>query len=207
MPSGAKQFFATLNDSLLVRGVSTFSGELRVDQFKRNQNLPPVNFFHVETSPPLDSMSYWFLKRSINLYGEAFAKTMAFRSAKTASSENGAEVISDHWSGKGLGIEKTELNMHDGSGLSPLNRVTTHAQVIILQYARKQPWFESYFNGFPEYNGMKMKSGTINGVKGFCGYHKSRSGKEYIFSFLVNNYNGSASQLVQKMYRVLEGVK
>lgn len=106
-----------------------------------------------------------------------------------------------------MGISKTELNLHDGSGLSPLNRTTTHAQVAILQYAAKQPWFNSYYHGFPEFNNMKMKSGTISGVKGFCGYHTSASGKEYIFSFLVNNYNGSSSSLVKKMYLVLDQLK
>jgi D-alanyl-D-alanine carboxypeptidase/D-alanyl-D-alanine-endopeptidase (penicillin-binding protein 4) len=54
---------------------------------------------------------------------------------------------------------------------------------------------------------MKVKSGTINGTKGFCGYHKSSDGKDYIFSFLVNNYNGSAATLVQKMYKVMDELK
>jgi D-alanyl-D-alanine carboxypeptidase/D-alanyl-D-alanine-endopeptidase (penicillin-binding protein 4) len=59
----------------------------------------------------------------------------------------------------------------------------------------------------PEYNGMTMKSGTIKDVKGFCGYHKSKDGTEYIFSFLVNNYNGSTGQLVNKIYKVLDALK
>ena len=54
---------------------------------------------------------------------------------------------------------------------------------------------------------MKIKSGTIHDVKGFCGYHKAKNGKEYIFSFLVNNYNGSAGDLVKKMYKVLDNLK
>ena len=101
----------------------------------------------------------------------------------------------------------TEMNIVDGSGLSPLNRITTHAQVQVLQHAKKQSWFPGYYDAFPEYNGMKMKSGTINGVKAFCGYHKSKAGQEYIFSFIVNNYNGSSSALVQKMYKVLDELK
>jgi serine-type D-Ala-D-Ala carboxypeptidase/endopeptidase (penicillin-binding protein 4) len=59
----------------------------------------------------------------------------------------------------------------------------------------------------PEYNGMKMKSGTIKNVKGFTGYQKSKDGTEYIFSIIVNNYNGSSSSLVQKMYKVLDLLK
>jgi D-alanyl-D-alanine carboxypeptidase/D-alanyl-D-alanine-endopeptidase (penicillin-binding protein 4) len=54
---------------------------------------------------------------------------------------------------------------------------------------------------------MTMKSGTISDVKGFCGYHNAKDGREYIFSFLVNNYSGKTSGLVQKMYRVLDELK
>jgi D-alanyl-D-alanine carboxypeptidase/D-alanyl-D-alanine-endopeptidase (penicillin-binding protein 4) len=119
--------------------------------------------------------------------------------------DEGIRMTREHWKDKG--ILPTELNMADGSGLSPQNRVTTHAQVTILRYAQKQPWYQGYAFAFPEYNGMKMKSGTIGGVKGFCGYHTSAGGRSYIFSFLVNNYNGSAASLVRKMYRVLDELK
>jgi len=88
-----------------------------------------------------------------------------------------------------------------------LNRVTTHAQVEILKYARKQNWFKYFYDALPEYNGMKMKSGTISDVKGFCGYHASKDGREYIFAFLVNNYSGSSLSLVNKMYKVLDILK
>jgi D-alanyl-D-alanine carboxypeptidase/D-alanyl-D-alanine-endopeptidase (penicillin-binding protein 4) len=52
-----------------------------------------------------------------------------------------------------------------------------------------------------------MKSGTISDVKGFCGYHRSKEGKEYVFSILVNNYSGKTSSLVAKMYKVLDELK
>jgi len=97
--------------------------------------------------------------------------------------------------------------MYDGSGLSPLNRVTTHAQVEVLKYAKGRKWYPSFYDALPEYNNMKMKSGTINDVKGFCGYHKAKDGKEYIFSFLVNNYSGKSTTLVSKMYKVLDVLK
>lgn len=207
MPSARHQFMRTFTDSLSRTGISGSNSYAVVDRFNDNQPNRKWKVIHTETSPPLDSISYWFLRRSINLYGEALAKTMAERSSKLASTDNGSGIIRDLWTKKNIGIDRSELNLHDGSGLSPLNRTTTHAQVMILQYARSQDWFDGYFHGFPEYNGMKMKSGTISGVKGFCGYHVSRNGSSYIFSFLVNNYNGSASSLVQKMYRVLDVLK
>ncbi|MDQ3276872.1 MAG: D-alanyl-D-alanine carboxypeptidase/D-alanyl-D-alanine-endopeptidase [Bacteroidota bacterium] len=207
MPSVTAQFISTLKDTLARNGVP---GQWKTTHVSKLTNMAipsPVRYFHTERSPSMDSMVYWFLKKSVNLYGEALAKTIALKKGKTASSEIGAGVIRDFWKDKKIGIDASELNMQDGSGLSPQNRVTTHAQVAVLQYAKKQPWFDGYYDGFPLYNGMKLKSGTIGGAKGFCGYHTSKDGRQYIVSFIVNNYNGSASALVQKMYTVLDVLK
>lgn len=160
---------------------------------------------HTHYSPALDSIVYWFNRKSINLYGEALIKTLALEKSGFTSTDSGVAILRRLWKLKG--IDEDELNMADGSGLSPLNRVTTHAQVEILRYARSQKWYAKFYDALPEFNGMKMKSGTIRNVKGFCGYQKGRDGKEYIFSFLVNNYNGSSSTLVKKMYAVLDILK
>ena len=146
-----------------------------------------------------------FNKKSINLYGEALIKTFAYEKKGFGSTDSGVAIVKDFWKQKG--IDEDELNISDGSGLSPQNRVTTHAQVEILKYAKGKSWFPSFYNSLPEYNGMKIKSGTIKDVKGYCGYHKAKDGSEYIFSFLVNNYNGMASGLVNKMYKVLDVLK
>ncbi len=165
----------------------------------------PYNLIYTYTSPVLDSIIYWFNKKSVNLYGEALIKTMGYQNKGIGSTESGLEVVQNFW--KEMNLDLNELKILDGSGLSPMNRVTTHAQVEILKYARTREWFPGFFNSLPEYNGMMMKSGTIRGAKGFTGYHKAKNGKEYIFSFLVNNYNGSPSSLVNKMYRVLDNLK
>jgi serine-type D-Ala-D-Ala carboxypeptidase/endopeptidase (penicillin-binding protein 4) len=159
-------------------------------------------------SPPFDSMNFWFMRRSINLYGEAFLRTVTSDSGKSASSalyKEALDSIKKFW--KAYGIDESALNMYDGSGLSPQNRVTTDALVKVLRYAKTRPWFASYYNAFPEYNGMKLKSGTIGDVKGFAGYHKSKNGKEYVIAFLVNNYDGTSSSIVGKMYKVLDELK
>jgi D-alanyl-D-alanine carboxypeptidase/D-alanyl-D-alanine-endopeptidase (penicillin-binding protein 4) len=121
------------------------------------------------------------------------------------ATDTGVAVIRDFWKKKGL--DEEALNIRDGSGLSPLNRVTTHAQVEILKFAKSRDWYPSFYQALPEYNGMKMKSGTISDVKGFCGFQKSKEGREYIFSFLVNNYSGKSVTLVNKMYKVLDELK
>ena len=167
--------------------------------------LNPGKVIYTHYSPSLDSIIYWFNKKSINLYGESLLKTFAFEKKGIGSTDSGVVIIQDFWKQKGL--DPDEISIVDGSGLSPLNRVTTHAQVEILKYAKTKDWFSYFYNSLPEYNGMVMKSGTIRGVKGYCGYQKSKNGKEYIFSFLVNNYNGLPDALVKKMYKVLDVLK
>jgi len=165
----------------------------------------PDQILDTHYSPSLDSIVYWFLQKSINLYGEALIKTLAYEKKGFGATDTGIVILKDFWKQKGL--DDHELNIYDGSGLSPLNRVTTHAQVEILKYAKERPWFPFFLKALPEYNKMKMKSGSISDVKGFCGYHTSGDGAQYIFSFLVNNYNGTSSEVVKKMYQVLDCLK
>jgi D-alanyl-D-alanine carboxypeptidase/D-alanyl-D-alanine-endopeptidase (penicillin-binding protein 4) len=198
LPDAKKQFAYELLDSL--KTIRTQNADvLKIDK--------TTNFklIHTETSPPFDSIVYWLNKKSINLYAEALVKTIGYQKANAGSTEKGLMLIKELWKSKG--IDERELNILDGSGLSPSNRITTHAMVQVLQYAKKQSWFNGFYNSLPEFNDMKMKSGTIKDVKGFAGYHTSKAGVEYMFCFLVNNYNGATSSLVQKMYRVLDELK
>lgn len=202
MPSGRFQFMETIFDTLKIdfkKSIYSSPG------FDKNDYRMPAKFSYSEFSPSLDSIIYWFLQKSINLYGEALVKTFAYEKKGFGSTDTGVNIVKDFWKQKGLDPE--ELNMYDGSGLSPLNRVTTHAQVEILKFAKKQSWFPYFYDALPEYNKMKMKSGTISDVKGFCGYQTSSDETEYIFSFLINNYSGSSSALVNKMYKVLDVLK
>lgn len=194
----AKKFFVS---SFMQNAFS----KLKMKQIHQQSYSSDTTILFTHYSPSLDSIIYWFLKKSINLYGEALTKTFDYQKNNSGETANGVEIIKKFWEDRG--IASSELNIVDGSGLSPLNRLTTRAQVMILKYAKNQSWFASYYNAFPEYNGMKMKSGTINDVKGFCGYQKSKDGNEFIFSFLINNYNGSSSSIVQKMYTVLDELK
>jgi len=203
LPIAAHQLIFTLGDSLSKAGIISPKKALVATIAKTD--LGKYTVFHTINSPPLDSLIFWFNRKSINLYGEALVKSLAYKNKGIASTQLGVDLIKNYWQAKG--IPKAELNMVDGSGLSPLNRITTHAQVSVLQHAQKQAWFLGFYKALPLYNNMKMKSGTIRDVKGFCGYHRSKDGKEYIFSFLVNNYNGSAPALVQKMYKVLDELK
>ena len=157
------------------------------------------------TSPALDSINYWFLQKSINLYGEALLKTMAYKESGIGATTKGVGLLQTFWNNKG--IEKSALNIMDGSGLSPQNRVTTHALVTALQYARNKDWYSSFYAALPVYNGMHMKSGTIGGAKAYAGYHTAANGVAYTFAIIINNYDASAGSIVPKMFKILDELK
>ncbi|MCX8019133.1 MAG: D-alanyl-D-alanine carboxypeptidase/D-alanyl-D-alanine-endopeptidase [Chitinophagaceae bacterium] len=203
----AQTLCSDFSNYLRNRGIlehSLSQGAYELAAFQKEQ-VADYKTLYIHRSPALDSIIYWFNKKSINLYGEALLKAMAFKYKKQTDTDSGIAVMQEFWKSKG--IPPHELNLYDGSGLSPQNRITTRALTQALFYLYKKEEFSLLLNAFPEYNGMKMKSGTIRDVKGFCGYHKSNSGNEYLFTFLVNNYNGKTSDLVLKMYKVLDQLK
>ncbi len=154
-------------------------------------------------SPTLSEIVYWFNKKSINLYGEQLLKTIAFKHGKEANTSNGANIVIDFWAAKG--IAKNALNMIDGSGLSPGNRITSMAMASILFQAQKEEWFPDYVNSFPESNGMTLKSGSINDVNAYAGYYTNPNGQKYVVVININNYSGS--RISQKLFKVLDALK
>jgi D-alanyl-D-alanine carboxypeptidase/D-alanyl-D-alanine-endopeptidase (penicillin-binding protein 4) len=206
-PNAPQQFghefqLALAKEKIEVGGAfRTSNGKTEEKPQRQKMQEELVSFF----SPPLDSLNYWFLKKSINLYGEALLKTIALEKSGAGITVKGVDLVKDFWSANG--IDKSAINILDGSGLSPQNRVTAAAEVQVLQYARSRPWFRSFYEALPEYNGMKMKSGSIGGVRALAGYQTAANGKVYTFSIIINNYDGPPAGVIKKMYRVLDNMK
>lgn len=157
-------------------------------------------------SPPLKEIVYWFNQKSINLYGEALLKSFGLLSGNKADTEQSARLLAKYWEQK-LKIAVGELNIKDGCGLSPQNRVTTSAIAKIMHYAQSRPWFADFQKSLPNINGMSMKSGTIGGVLGYTGYHTSNDGTKLTFSLLINNYTGTTTAMRQDMFKLLDNLK
>jgi D-alanyl-D-alanine carboxypeptidase/D-alanyl-D-alanine-endopeptidase (penicillin-binding protein 4) len=201
MPHPALQLALTLEAALknisLEDAANQYSGVINGNQ--------TLTMFYTFQSPTLKDISFWFLNKSINLYGEALLKTLGEKFLKSGSTESGIKVIQDFW--KKQGIEPYAINIQDGSGLSPANRITVQSLVQVLQYTKKQDWFGDYYKGFPTINGIQMKSGSIGGVVSYAGIIKNKKGEEYTFAFIVNNYNGSGNAVRKKMWQLLDVLK
>ncbi|RQO77301.1 D-alanyl-D-alanine carboxypeptidase/D-alanyl-D-alanine-endopeptidase [Pedobacter sp. KBW01] len=205
LPDPAFDCAYRLQDTLKRLGISTDQQATTTRLMVLNkQSIPSVKQkISTVSSPTLSEITYWFLKKSINLYGESLLKTIALKSGKEASTAKGAEAEIAFWVNKG--IEKSALNIIDGSGLSPGDRITTAAMANVLFQAQKESWFADYYKAFPEYNGMKIKSGTINDVSAFAGYHTDAAGNKYIVVININNYSGSG--INKKLFKVLDELK
>lgn len=156
-------------------------------------------------SPILDSINYWFLQKSVNLFGEAFLKMMAIEKNKPGLTDSGVHIIRNFWAAKQ--IEKNTLKIVDGSGLSPANRVTAKALVNILSYARKQSWFPRFYDALPVIHGIKMKSGYISGARAYTGFIENKKGENFTFAIIVNNIDGSPTSSREKIWQLLDLLK
>ncbi len=201
MPHPAKQLALSLEAAL--KKVSVDS--LTAGYPKTKLVLPQMHSFYTHKSPVLDSIIFWFLKKSINLYGEALIKTIPYEQTKYGVTDSGVSIIKKFWSKKG--IDPSAMNIIDGSGLSPANRVTPSTLVSILQYAKEQEWYSSFYTALPEINGIKMKSGSIGGVLSYAGYVTSSKGINYTFAFIINNFDGDANEVRKKMWKLLNLLK
>ncbi len=207
MQNPADVFIQQLNGAIKAQKLPMFYG---FESHAPLLTLPDSMFEFMDVcrhvSPPFDSINYWFMQKSINLYGEALIKTMALEKSGFASTEKGVELLKDFWADRD--VEKAALNIYDGSGLSPQNRVTADALVKALQYAKTRPWFKSFYFALPEHNGMKMKSGSIAGVKAYAGYQTSADGKQqYCFAVMINNYDGKPEDATKKIFKLLDNLK
>ncbi|MES2267233.1 MAG: D-alanyl-D-alanine carboxypeptidase/D-alanyl-D-alanine-endopeptidase [Bacteroidota bacterium] len=155
-------------------------------------------------SPELSKIVYWLNQKSVNLYAEQLLATIASKAGKGVSTNDGVDAMKDFWQLKG--IDKRSMNIFDGSGLSPEDRITTSTMAHILQSARAAAWFDDFYESLPVYNDMKMKSGSINSVQAYAGF-QTHAGRQLCFSIMVNNYYGPGSGIRSKMFKVLDELK
>lgn len=208
MPNPPKQLAIELAEELKIQNIA-FNGKIIINSEKIINGEKPVVFPENKVileykSPTLGKIVYWFLKKSVNLFGETFIKTMAKEKTDNPSFESGVKYLKNFWKDKG--IDQRMINFVDGSGLSPQNYASSKAEVQALLWAKKQPWFDAYYDGFPVMaNGMKMKSGSIKDSRAFAGFHTSSTGENYVFSIIMNNYQ--ANDLSNALYNVLNVLK
>ncbi|MDO4763020.1 MAG: D-alanyl-D-alanine carboxypeptidase/D-alanyl-D-alanine-endopeptidase [Flavobacteriaceae bacterium] len=206
VPNPPLQLGVELAQWLKESGIS-FNGKIITasqELAKKGQfTVPKGKEIWLHHSPKMEKIIYWFMRKSVNLYGETLVKTLGKVKNNNPSFGSGMQVLKSFWKDKG--IHPAMINFIDGSGLSPQNYASAKAEVQALLWAKKQVWFPVLEESFPIYNQMKMKSGTIKDAKGYVGFHTSKTGKKYIFAVLVNNYHGK--NVNAQLFKLLDNLK
>ncbi|MDP4239076.1 MAG: D-alanyl-D-alanine carboxypeptidase/D-alanyl-D-alanine-endopeptidase [Bacteroidota bacterium] len=171
----------------------------------------------VQKSPPLSDIIRETNVHSNNGYAEQIFRYLALTKNKVASTNGALQVVRAFWKAKGLPVE--QLFMYDGCGLSPEDAVSSQFLVDLLIYMQTISQNKEYFFNSLPVSGksgtltsflaktalqgkVHAKSGTISRVKCYAGYIEG-DGKNYVFSILVNNPNGSSKSVVRKIEKFL----
>lgn len=179
----------------------------------------PELLLYTQVSPTLEKIVFYTNTKSNNHYAESLLKTIgAAKTGKQGTTANGIDAIEAYW--KERVVDVSGLHMSDGSGLSRANTVTTKLQATILSKISRDSLLYTAFNAslpvagksgsmaslckgtFAE-NNMRAKTGYINRARGYCGYVKTKSGKELAFSVLFNNYDCSPKEAKLKIEKLL----
>lgn len=176
-----------------------------------------LTYTHV--SPPLEKIVYFTNTKSDNHYAESLLKTVgAYKSGRQGTTDNGIDAVLGYW--KVRGVDVSGLFMVDGSGLSRANAITTRIQGTILGKIYRDSLMYPAFNAslpvagkngsmaslckgtFAE-NNLRAKTGYITRARGYCGYVKTKAGKELVFAVLFNNYSCSPKEMKLKIEKLL----
>lgn len=216
MPEPSLYFVSQLKSELQKNSLTTTDVKLVI-----NENYIPKSeqLVYTHQSPKLEKIVYYTNVKSNNHYAETLLNTIgAVKSKKQGTTANGITAVKNYWEGRGVDV--SGLNMADGSGLSRANTITTKIQATVLSKIYRDSVMYSAFNAslpiagkngsmttlcrgtFAE-NNMRAKTGYINRARGYCGYVKTKSGKELAFSVLFNNYDCSPKEMKLKIEKLL----
>jgi D-alanyl-D-alanine carboxypeptidase/D-alanyl-D-alanine-endopeptidase (penicillin-binding protein 4) len=190
-------------------------GELVEKTLEEGSSFVPL----IEFSTPLADCLARCNKNSLGLAAEAMLKTIAAMNnpdKKNGSWERGRELISKYL--LGLGIDKSQFYIDDGSGLSRQNELTAYAITTVLSDIYKSRNWQLYrdslavggvdgtIDGYfkeDKYKGKILgKTGYINSVKSFSGLCVTSQG-DYIFSILSNNTNGQTRTVINNIAQAI----
>lgn len=149
---------------------------------------------------------------SNNHFAEHLFRHLALLKDSVATTETALQVIRDFWDKKGAPIN--QLFMVDGCGLSPENAVSAQFYIYMLSYLNDSKSNIDFRNSLPiagktgtakyfldntSLEGKVIaKSGSINRVRCYVGYIDTPD-KNWAFAILVNNPNGTSTDVTHKM--------
>jgi PBP4 family serine-type D-alanyl-D-alanine carboxypeptidase len=166
--------------------------------FDRRQ---PLRVLAIHESPPMLDILEIINKRSHNMYAEQVLRTVGRVATGNGSVDGGAHAVR-HFMRNEAAVDTAMLRLYDGSGLSPLNRVTARSLIQLLGFMAESEMAEDYFGSLPEAGAtdglqrmqrteargnLRAKTGTLARVSALSGYVRAQNGEELAFAIVSNN--------------------
>lgn len=172
-------------------------------------------------SPKLSEIIKQTNTHSINLFAEHLLKEIGLKLSGNTITEKAVDEIINFWKEKNVDIQG--MFLYDGSGLSRHNSFTPSQMIQILTYMKNNSsFFSDFYNSLPiagETGTMKYmfkksiakgklraKSGTIDRVKAYAGYVTSVSGREIVFSMVVNDFSCSSREARAQLEKLMNAL-
>jgi len=156
-------------------------------------------------------------EHSINWRSSKILRRIGGKIYNHNTKDAGVQAILEFWKAKGL--DTRGMYFEDGNGLSRNNAISPKQLVDALFIMTQSKYFLPFYESLPiagltgtlhkalrgtaAEGRVRAKTGTIAGVKSFAGYVKSVSGRELIFSIIVNDYSCRTKLIKKKLEAIL----
>jgi len=154
-------------------------------------------------SPKLSDIIKVVNHKSNNLFADMILLTISKEFKQVYSWDMGVSVVKDFWNER-IDFENN-FRIKDGSGLTPKNLIATQGMVDLLTWMKNNSEYfdvfkaslaiggesgtlKSVFKNPSLKNKVFGKSGSMEGVLGYCGYYIDKKAHYNAFCIITNNY-------------------
>lgn len=171
-----------------------------------------MRLLHTYQSPELKDIILIVNKRSFNLYADMLLRHLALANGKPGSIQNGVAALNQFLRENNIAGE-TDTVIYDGSGLSRDTMITPRVLVNTLNFMAKSKYFDDYYRSLATPNDrgdllilryflkpkhqiddVRIKGGTIDGVKTVAGYVHDQDGWLVSFALMANQLSSNKDE-------------
>lgn len=187
--------------------------EIRYDSDKILYDSSPL--FSIK-SESLEKIIKETNEHSVNLFADALC-TQLDAKPSDKSIEGGVESIETFLKDKK--VSSSGLRILDGSGISPMNRMTAKAMTDFLgvmyrsenfntfsnslPIAGKTGTIKNYFGGTKAEGNLRAKSGTMAGTRNYAGFVTNKYQENIAFCLMMNDFDENRKSIVMDRVQLL----
>lgn len=188
---------------------------------KEANSLPPSGKIVLDyVSTPYSILAQYINRTSNNIYAESVFKYLGYHRYGKGSFANAAKAIHDFF--RNHSLDDSGIQIADGCGLSRSNLTTSDftcrfltevSNMIIYEdfvktmaVAGKSGTARNMLTSLPQGITMYVKSGTMEGVKAYCGYVTTSRGEQLCYCVMSNNHTCTSAVVTKKLERILNQI-